>query len=131
MPKTAVLRLLLLLGCSLVFLAPAQAQYTIHDSQLEAAGNWLINSITKVLCLGVGAPLLLSWLTSWFLHLAYPYHTATITLSLWLSCLIWWIGFLLAYANDATGPWTTTLLVFLTIGASALGYSVNRKLKPD
>ncbi|HEX8349891.1 MAG TPA: hypothetical protein VF598_08005 [Hymenobacter sp.] len=92
MLKKVYPRLLLFLGGSLIFLVPVQAQYTIHDSQLEDAGNWLGKTIAKALFFGLVAPLFLSVLTYEVLQAIYPYHTAKMTLGLWLSCGMWWLG---------------------------------------
>jgi thiol:disulfide interchange protein len=131
MRRKAFFRTLLVLVPSVLFVAPAQAQYTIHDSQIKAAVDWIAEAIVKFLCLGFGVPLLVSALTYWLLRAFYPYYTAKATLGLWLSCLVWWVGCLLAIANRNTSKWIICLLLLLIVGASVAGYSSSRKLKPE
>ncbi|WP_086596939.1 hypothetical protein [Hymenobacter crusticola] len=127
MRKKACSRLLLVLGSWLLFRVPTHAQYTIHDHQIEEAKNWLARTLSLVFLLGLAAPLLLSALTYWVLEVLYPYHTAKATLGLWLSCGIWWLGWGLALANTNPGLGIASLLVVLTMGASAAGYVSTRQ----
>jgi hypothetical protein len=131
MAKKTFFQFLLVLDCWLISLSSTQAQYTIHDSQIKATKDWILGAIAKFLLLGVGIPLFISILTYWLLQAYYSYHTAKATLGLWLSWLIWFTGYALAFFNGDTSLEVMCLLVFLACGASAVGYFTSRKLRPE
>jgi hypothetical protein len=130
MGKKIFLRTLFLVGCWGISTTLARAQFTIHDSQVQAAKDWFVGVIISFLGIGLGLPLLVSIGTYWVLRAFDAYHSSRAGQGLWLSCVVWWTGYWLALASNTVSEGSICLLLLLTAGASAAGYFSNRKLKP-